>query len=442
MDIVIVLCLILLNGVFACSEIAVVSSRRERLRQSAKGGSRGAATALKLAEDSTGFLSTIQIGITLIGILLGAYGETYFAEPLARRLAQVPALAPYALAISMAIVVAVMTYLALIIGELVPKKLALLFPEVVATAISRPMAFLAAITRPVGAMLAGSTDLLLHLFGVGAPKEQPVTADEIKGLMEQGAEAGVFEQSEQDLVKNILRLGDRKVSSLMTPRTQMVSLGMEENLDKIRRKIAGRPFTRFPVVQGSADKVVGVVATNDILSTLLAGRHLDLKAVMQPPVFAPANSSALDLLQTFRENRTHTVFVFDEYGVVQGLITLNDLLGAIVGDFPMEGIEGEVEIVERADGSWLIGGKTLLDDFQAAVGIEVMTAEDHGDYRTVAGFVMMQLGRLPKAGDFFEWRHWRVEVMDMDGNRVDKVLVARLPKADPEVPEVDGSPQD
>ncbi len=423
-EILIIFLLLLANGFFAMSEIAVVSARRARLQQRAEDGDVRAADALALAQDPDDFLSTVQVGITLIGILAGAFGGATVARYLAAALAAIPALAPYSSALGLAVVVVLITYFSLVIGELAPKRLALNAPERIAMVVARPMRSLARLVAPVVWLLSTSTDLLLRLLGFRPSGEPTVTEEEIKIMMAQGAQAGVFTAAETEVVQNIFRLADRTVSSVMTPRLDIVWLDLDDTTDQIRCKVAESGFSRFPVCQGGLDNVVGIVEAKALLVCQWEGGPLDLRSVMQPPQFVPEASSAVSLLSLFQESGLHCALAVDEYGSVQGLVTLHDVLRAALGDVT-GAVPGEEPLaVQREDGSWLLDGRLSAEDLRSLLGLRgELPGEEEGAYETLGGFVMMHLGRIPEVADHFEWAGLRFEVVDMDGRRVDKVLV-------------------
>jgi putative hemolysin len=419
-ELLIILLLTLFNGVFAMSETSLLAARKTRLQQSADKGDLGAKAAIALSEESNRFLSTVQIGITLITTLLGTFGGATIAEDVARSLRQTEALVPYAEALSLVIVVGIITYIQLIIGELVPKRLALRTPEAIASRVARPMQLLAAATAPVVKLLSASTNGVLWLLGASGTKESPVTEAEITAMIQQGVEAGVFEASEHEMVESVFKLGDRRVTSIMTPRTEIVWLDLEDAPDINQRKIAESHFSRFPVCEGSLDNVVGMVRAKDLLPRLLAGEPFDLRAAMVPPLFVPESMIASKAVELFRETGKHIVFVVGEYGGLQGLVTTQDILEEIVGDIE------EPEAIEREDGSFLVDGLMAVEDFKELLGIDTLPGED-ALFETIGGFVMTQQGKIPKAGDHFTWQKYRFEVVDMDGKRIDKILVSRVP---------------
>jgi putative hemolysin len=422
-EIFIILVLIIANGVFSMSEMAIVSARKVRLQQLANQGNLNAMAALKLAESPNQFFSTIQIGITLIGILTGAFGGATLGTTLAGYVKLIPFLAPYSQPISFAVVVMLITYLSLIIGELVPKRLALNYPEAIATFIAIPMRALAAIASPAVFLLSASTEMILRVLGIRPSTEPQVTEEEIKILIEQGTEAGTFEEAEQDMVERVFRLGDRPVSALMTPRPDIVWLDLEDSPEENRQKMVDSAYSRYPVCQEGLDNVLGVIPVTDLLARSLKGEPLDLTVGLRQPVFVPESTRGLKVLELFKQTITHMALVVDEYGVIQGLVTLNDIMSEIVGDVPAEPGEDDPQAVQREDGSWLLDGMLPVEEFLELFDMEEWQSAERGSYQTLGGFVITHLGRIPTAADHFEWQGMRIEVMDMDGNRVDKVLV-------------------
>ncbi len=422
-EILIILTLILVNGLFAMSEMAVVSARKVRLQQAADAGNKGARAALELAAEPTRFLSTVQIGITLIGIFAGAYGGAFLAEELALLLDQVSWLQPYSHSVSVGGVVLIITYLSLVLGELTPKRLALNNAERIAGIIAPPMRLLARIASPIVRFISASTDLMLRLLGVEDSGELPVTEEEIKIMIGQGTQVGVFEPIEEQMVGQVFRLSDRTVSALITPRREIVWLDIEDSPAEIRNTILESGYSRYPVAHGTLDDVAGVVAIKDLLTQSWRGQELDLHAVLQPVMFVPEGLPAFDMLERFRVMRSQIALVIDEYGSLQGLVTINDILEAIVGDLPEADDVFDPEVVRREDGSWLLDGMLPVDEFMELFGIREMPADTEGYYQTVGGFVMTMLGRIPTVGDHFDWQKLHIEVVDMDERRVDKVLV-------------------
>jgi len=426
LEILLILLLVIANGVFAMSEIAIISARKVRLQQMANQGNAKARVALQLADAPNRFLSTVQIGITLIGILAGAFGGATLAQSLAIFINRIPVLVPYSQALSFGIVVVAITYLSLIIGELVPKRLALNSPEQIAANVAIPMRMLSRITSPVVHLLSASTDLVLRVLGIGPSTEPLVTEEDLRVLIEQGTEAGTFEEAEQDMVERVFRLGDRPVNALMTPRPDIVWLDLEDSAEENRQKMIDSCHSRFPVCQGGLDNVLGMVHVIDLLGRCLSGQPLDLTVSLQQPVFVPESTRGLKILELFKQTGIHMALVVDEYGVIQGLVTLNDIMVEIVGDVPSADELEEPQVVQREDGSWLLDGMLPVDDFLELFEIKEMPGEHRGSYQTLGGFVITHLGRIPTAADYFEWQGMHFEVMDMDGNRVDKVLVVPM----------------
>ncbi|BAY34949.1 putative hemolysin (plasmid) [Nostoc carneum NIES-2107] len=422
-EILIILVLIIANGVFSMSEMAIVSARKVRLQQLANQGDAKARAALKLAESPNQFFSTIQIGITLIGILTGAFGGATIAEKLAVYVKLIPFLAAYSQPISFGLVVLIITYLSLIVGELVPKRLALNNPEAIAAFVAIPMRALAAIASPAVYLLSASTEMVLRVLGIRPSTEPQVTEEEIKILIEQGTEAGTFEEAEQDMVERVFRLGDRPVSAFMTPRPDIVWLDLEDSAEENREKMVDSAYSRYPVCQEGLDNVLGVIPVTDLLARSFKSEPLDLTVGLRQPVFVPESTRGLRVLELFKQTVTHMALVVDEYGVIQGLVTLNDIMSEIVGDVPADPSQDQPQAVQREDGSWLLDGMLPVEEFLEIFDMEEWQPDERGSYQTLGGFVITHLGRIPAAADHFEWQGMRFEVMDMDGNRVDKVLV-------------------
>jgi len=402
-----------------------VSARRARLIQLAEDGSKGARHALTLASEPTRFLSSVQVGITSIGILNGAIGEGVIAARLRPALEQVPLLAPYADTLSLAIMVAVLTYVSLIIGELVPKRIALIHPETIASVIARPMEVVAGVTRPIVFLLSVSTDSILRLFRVRQAKQPGVTADEIRVMLEQGAEEGVFEPTEHELVTNVLNLDERHVGAVLTPRSNIVYVDIRDSVDTLREKLREQPHSVLPLCDGSLDKVLGFVRSTKVLERFLERGQPDLPSLAEPPLFVPETMTLMKLLEQFKRTHLPIALVVDEFGDVEGLVSFTDVISSIVGDLPMEPGE-EPAIVQREDGSWLLDGAVDLDTALRTLEAEAMISdEDRQHFHTLGGLAMVALGRVPRTGDVFERGDYRFEVVDMDGNRVDRVLASR-----------------
>jgi putative hemolysin len=438
-DILIILLLIVANGLFSGAEIAIISSRRHRLEQLAQKGERSARVALRLAESPNQFLSTVQIGITLIGILSGAVGGATVSRRLDVLLERLPLLAPYSEWLSFALVVAVITFLSVVVGELVPKRLALANPERLACAMAPSMRWLSRVSGPVVHLLSHSTEALVKLLGVSSSSEPDITEDEIKAMIRQGADSGVFEEVEHDMVQRVLRLGDRTIKTLMTPRTDICWLDLEESLETSLQEILESTHSRFPVGRGSLDDCLGVVRVRNLLSAKITGQSINLEELLQPPLFIAESTRALSVLEHFKRSGIHIALVTDEFGGVEGLVTLNDLMEGIVGDLPSVDDEDGPLVVTREDGSLLVDGGLDLDAFAELIDQDIFGIDQEGRYHTLAGFVMHVLERIPREADHFEWQGYRFEVLDMDGKRVDKLLVAPIsrPQASDPVDEAD-----
>ena len=421
-EIIMIFILILVNAVLAMSEAALVASRKARLQQQASEGNKSSALAIKLIEDPNIFLSTVQIGITLIGVLAGAVGGATIAESLAVALQTVPYLGEYSASIALGTVVISITVLTIWLGELVPKRLGLNSPEKIAQIVAGPMLFLSKVFSPFIKLMSAATNLVLRLMGVNASSEPPITEEELQMLISQGTQAGVFQEAEQEMVEGIFSLGDSRVYSLMTPRTDLVWLDVTDSIEEIRVKIAECPFSRFPVRQDSLETIIGIVKSRDLLVESLSGNEIDLKTLLKPAYFIPETMFASRALELFKEKNTELLLVIDEFGGLQGLLTINDILEEIVGAMEFE----EPQATQRQDGSWLLDGMLEVDEFKELFEFTMLPHED--EYETLSGFVMTSLGRVPQASDNFEWNGFRFEVMDMDGRRVDKVLVTLLPK--------------
>ena len=434
-QIFIIAALIIANGLFAMAEIAIVSARKARLQQRAEEGDEGARIALELANSPSRFLPTIQIGITLIGIFAGAFGGATIADKLAPELNRISWIAPHGGAVSLSIVVLTITFLSLIIGELVPKQIALQHAERISAAFAPAIRSLAWVASPLVHLLSLTTQLVLRLFGIKPSAETSVTEEEIKLMIEQGTQEGVFEPTEQEMVERVFRLGDRTVNALMTPRPDVIWLDLNDPPEEIQSKITSNSHTHYPVAEDQIDTIIGMVNSKDLLSQNLSCRPIDLRSVLQPALFIPESMSALDLLERFKKKRTHVALVIDEHGGFQGLITTSDVLEAIVGDIPTPGESEEADVIHREDGSWLVDGKVLADELKELLQKDELPFEDENLYQTLGGLVMAFLDRIPRSGNHFDWDGYRFEVVDMDGHRVDKVLIKPLAPEPPPVPE-------
>ena len=430
MDILIILGLILVNGIFAMSEIAIVTSKRIRLLKLAENGSRGAQAALDLSENPSRFFSTIQVGITLIGIFNGAYGEASLVERLTPEVALLPFIGEFAREIALGVVVVGITFGSLILGELVPKRIAMQYPETVASMIAAPMLWLSRLMGPFVKVLTGTTEFILRLLGMHHKKDDAVTEEEIAGMFREGTDAGLFEKTEHDIVSRALRLDDQRVASLMTPRLDVHFIDLEDTIEVNLAKIADSSYNRFPVCKGDISHVIGIVHAGSLFEQAIRGKSMDavdIAAATRPPLFVPETISAMQLLETLKENRAELALVIDEYGEIEGIVTLSDVLGALVGDVSVIDEHHEVDGVRREDGSWLIDGGVSFDRFRELLETEVRFPEESaGTYHTLAGFVMTFLGHIPQMTDNFEWEGYRIEVIDMDRNRIDRLLITPI----------------
>lgn len=416
-EIAIILILILINGVLAMSEAALVASRKARLQQKESEGHKSATLAIKLLEDPNIFLSAVQIGITLIGVLAGAVGGATLSEKLALVLVNIPYIGEYSQSIALGVVVVVITILSLWLGELVPKRLGINSPEQIAIAMARPVLLISKIFSPFIKLMSSATNFVLKLIGVNPSDDPPITEEELQMLISQGTEAGVFEESEQDMVEGVFSLDDQRIYSLMTPRTEVVWLDVSDSVEEILEKIADSSYSRFPVRQDSLETILGIVKSRDLLVASLSGKEINLKELAKPAFFIPETTVASKALEVLKKNNTEMLLVVDEFGGFQGVLTINDILEEIVGD--MEGEEPQA--TQRQDGSWLLDGMLEVDEFKEIFNLSTLPHE--GEYETLSGFVMASLGHIPKTTDHFEWHNLRFEVIDMDGRRVDKVLV-------------------
>ncbi|HZA55512.1 MAG TPA: hemolysin family protein [Candidatus Udaeobacter sp.] len=430
-EILFIMLLIMANGIFAMSEIALVAARKSRLQDRAEKGDHKAKAALELANQPNQFLSTVQIGITLVGILAGAFGGRTLANKLAAYLSVIPGVQAYSEAIAVVLIVICITYFSVIIGELVPKRIALTHPESIAAFMAIPMRMVSAISSPVVRLLTLSTDAIFRLVG-SEPVQQPlVTEEEVRTLIKQGTAAGVFEASEQDMIEAVISLGDKSARALMTPRTQIVWFDLNDSAVEIRKKISESGHSRFPVCRGGLDDVVGVAQAKDLLASALAGKSIDLSELLQQPAFVPRSMAALQVLEQIKASGSHLVLVVDEYGGIEGLLTHHDILEAIAGEMPFGKTPVESKAVQRSDGSWLLDGMLTVDEFKEIFHLDSLPGEKRDAYQTLGGFLFTQMGRVPSVPDRFEWNDLCFEIVDMDGKRIDKVLVSTIQKKNP-----------
>ncbi|MEK8052596.1 hemolysin family protein [Ideonella sp. DXS22W] len=433
MDVALLVFLILLNALFAMSEMALSASRKARLAVMVEAGEHGAAAAMDLHENPTKFLSTVQIGITSIGVLNGIVGDAAFSGPLAAQIhTWLPMLSPSVVQVSAtALVVMVITFLSIIFGELVPKRLGQMYPERVAALVAQPMEWLSAATRPFVALLSVCTEGMLRLLGIRETPSRAVTEEEIAASLEEGLDAGVIEAQEHQMVRNVFRLDERQVGSMMIPRAEISWLELNAPLPDLLARMHDQGHSRYPVCRGGLDDVVGVLEAQHLLPPLARGEAPVLADLMQPPVFVPETLSGMELLDHFRASGVELVFVVDEYGAVQGVITVRDVLEAITGEFGTPS-DDDAWAVRRADGSWLMDGLIPVPELKDRLELRELPEEDRGRYNTLAGMIMLLLGRLPRTADVVQWDVWRFEVVDLDGKRVDKVLVSRTEQPETE----------
>lgn len=420
-DILIIIGLLILNGFLAMSEAALLAVRLARLQHLANEGDKRARTALKLAENPNQFLSTIQVGITLIDVMTGAIGGATVAVIVTGWLARNKTLEPYSHSLGLIVVVGSITFFSIIMGELVPKRLALRHPERVASLVARPMEIASKIMSPVVRLLSTSTEFVLKLMGVRASSAPPVSEEELQVLLDQGTQAGVFEAKEQDMVEGVFSLNDRRLSSLMTPRSEIIWLDANDPKQVILQKISESPFSRMPVCSGNLDHLLGVVKVKDVLLAEFDKQKKQLKDLLQPAIFLPETAYGKHALAMFLEGKAEVIFIIDEFGVPQGLVTIVDIVSEIIGEVANAGPQA----TQRQDGSWLLDGMLSIEDFKEL--FHVRSLPDENEYETLAGLVLFLMGRVPKAADQCEWNELRLEIMDMDGNRIDKVLVTSLP---------------
>jgi putative hemolysin len=419
MDIVILLGLILLNGLFVMSEIALVSARKARLEGMAERGDKKAENALKLSNNPELFLSAAQIGITLIAILTGVYSGEKFGEYLKPHVEKIEFLKNYADTISTSIIVIIVTFLSIILGELIPKRIALINPEKIAKKAAGPMYVFAKFTHPIVWLLNKTSNAFFKLFNIKQSKDESVTEEEIKAIISEGTESGTIEEEEKEIIERIFHLGDRNITSLMTHRSDILWFNLDDNEEKIREKIIAEPHSIYPVCDGDLDNIKGVVSIKD----LYVANDLTLfKDLMQPALFVPDNNTAYQVMEKYKESKIHSCFIVDEYGTVRGMITLNDILEAIVGDIPQSHIE-DYEIIEREDGSYLIDAQIPFYDFLSRFNKTDLLQQDEQAYDTLAGLILHELERIPQAGDKLDWNGFHIEIVDMDSHRIDKVLV-------------------
>ncbi len=426
MEIAILLGLIVLNGVFAMSEIALVTARKARLQRLAEAGDTAAGAAIQLGDDPNRFLSTVQIGITSIGILNGIVGEATLAHPFGVWLHRIGIDSPWAEYLATGLVVISITYFTIVLGELVPKRLGQISPESIARLVARPMLWLAAMTKPFVRLLSGSTQLVLRSFGVTERPEPSVTQEEINLMLAEGSSAGVIEHHEHQMVRNVFRLDDRQIASLMVPRSDVVFFDVNDTLEENLKRFEESDHSRFPVVRGGWDEVLGVANARQLLAQSLRGEKPNLQVNLQPAVFVPESLTGMELLENFKNSGVQLAFIIDEYGEVQGIVTLQDVMEAITGEFKTHRAE-DAWAVQRDDGSWLLDGLIPVPELKDRLGLQGVPEEERGRYNTLSGMLMLLLGKLPQVADRCEWEEWTFEIVDIDGKRIDKVLAVHKP---------------
>jgi putative hemolysin len=426
MDVAILLALVFLNALFAMSETALTASRKARLQVMVEAGDSGASHAMALHDNPTKWLSVVQIGITSITLMNGIVGEAAFSTPLAAWLRQhFPVSERTAEISALALVVLIITFVSIVFGELVPKRIGLMYPETIARLVARPMEWLSVATRPFIKLLTLSTDTVLRLMGLRRPPDRSVTEEEIAASLEEGLDAGVIEAQEHQMVRNVFRLDDRQVGSMMIPRAEIVWLDATATADDVLHAIGDAEHSRYPVCRGGLDDVLGVISAQRLLQQAIEGKAFAVDRGLEPPVFVPETLSGMELLEHFRASSAQIVFVVDEYGEVQGMITVRDVLEAITGEFSTD-TDADSWAVRRTDGSWLFDGLIPTPELKDRLGLKELPEEDRGRYNTLAGMIMLLLGRLPETADWVDWEGWRFEVVDLDGKRVDKVLASAL----------------
>jgi len=426
MAIFIIFFLIVLNGVFAMAEIAIISTRKSKLKHLAKQGNTDAQKALDLANNPNQLLATVQIGITFIGIFAGAFSAETITITLARYIVNIPFVGIYSENIALLIVVVIITYVSLIIGELVPKRLALSSPEKVAMIMSGPMKMFAAISTPLVRILSLSTDFLLTVFRVHTSPEISISEEEVRMLIQEGVRRGVFNFAERDIVERTFRLSDKTVAALMTPRKEITWLEKDTASEQVRSIISKHPYSYYPICHGTLDNVIGVIRAKEVLTYYSHEHQLNIHKYIRKPIFVPENMDSLKLLETFKKTGIHVALVVDEYGGIEGLLSLTDILEAIVGDMPSIDELEEQTMIKREDGSWLVDGLVTIDEFKEKFDLRTLPDEYNGKFYTIGGFAIYRIGTIPKTGDIFETESLRFEIMDMDGNRVDKLLVRKV----------------
>ena len=435
-NIIFIFILFLVNAVFAMYEIAMVSSKKTRLLARAEDGLKGASDGLELLQDpDQQYLSAIQIMITMIDTLAGGIGGAQLSQPLAEVFKRVSWLAPFAEIAALILVVIVITYFSIVIGELIPKRIAVSKPEDVVTRLSPMIKGLSRVMRPLTKLLSASTNFGIKLFNIDVTKEPTITEEELKGYIQEGRQTGVFDEAEQTMVDGVFRFTDRRVDAIMTPHTELDWINLDDDHHKIVKDLMESSYSRLPVAHGDLDRSLGYINTKDLLGVDIHSPQFNLEAYIREPLFFPGNMQAVKAFEQFRETGIHHALVLDEYGGVEGFVTLYDVLESIVGDIPLDEHDKDQDVVLRSDGTWLVDGLIPIDELKEIMDVNELPEEDKAGFQTLSGFVMNQLGSIPKTGAVFDWDHWRFEVVDMDGHRVDRVLVTDLSANDQAQPE-------
>lgn len=433
LEIMIILGLILANGLFAMAELALISARKNRLEQAAANGDPRAFAALELSANPNRLLSTVQIGITLIGIISGALGGATLTRQFSQWLDGLAWLAPYSDFIAFLAVVILITYFSLVLGELIPKRLALNNPENAAIILAKPMKFLGRLFSPLIRFLSASTNLGLRLMHIRPNPQPAVTEQDVYTMLEQGTQSGVFEETEEDMVKSVFRLSDRKIASLMTPRTEITWIDLDEPLEAQLAEVLQSGHNRYPAARGSLDALEGILSIHDLLAFNLSRNNhtplqiADLRGLLKPPIYTPENAFSLRVLGEMKRTGKHLAIIIDEYGGVTGMVTLMDLLGAVISEIPGSGSFDQPQIIQRPDGSWLVDGLLNIEDFKRSFEIKDLPREERAGFQTLGGFIVTHLGSIPTSGQSFTWDQYTFEILDMDGHRVDKVLLSHKP---------------
>lgn len=426
-NILIIFILFLFNALFAMYEIAMVSSKKTRLVARAEDGQKGASVAMELLQDpDQQYLSAIQIMITMIDTLAGGIGGAQLSRPLAEVFKQVTWLAPFAETVSLILVVIVITYFSIVIGELIPKRIAVSKPEDVVTRLSPMIKRLSRVMRPLTKLLSASTNLGIKVFNIDITREPAITEEELKGYIQEGRQTGVFDEAEQTMVSGVFRFTDRRVDAIMTPHTELDWIDLDDDHDTIVKELMESSYSRLPVAHGDLDRSMGYVNTKDLLGVDIHNPEFNLEDYVRQPLFFPGNMQAVKAFEQFRETGIHHALVLDEYGGVEGFVTLYDILESIVGDIPLDEFDTDQDAIQRSDGTWLFDGLIPIDELKEILHVDELPEENQAGFQTLSGFVMNQMGRIPKTGQLFEWDHWRFEVVDMDGRRVDRVLVTDI----------------